>query len=218
MRQQVLARSGSGPRKVSAQRLSATCLLGIVLCVAGCGGSTTPRTSSTSGPSAADAKTIQAAQQNIVALCGAASDTAIKAAGGATSLEKDVTTLIAESKKYHDPSIGQASDAALRAGGAGKECGPSYADSIDVALLPSTARATVKAAGFPGFRGEDDTYYAAHYGHGEATSQRNCVTTAGEMGQNVEALENFLYLLNTGNPTAQHLLTTLQRECAQTGQ
>ena len=122
--------------------------------------------------------------------------------------------MIAEARKYDDPAIVQRPDAALRAGAPGKECAPGYANTMDVGVLPEIARATVKTAGFLGVRSEDENYYASHYGAHETAPQQKCVTSAGEFSENVEAVENFLYLLNTGNMSAQHLLVTLQSWCA----
>ncbi|HST33133.1 MAG TPA: hypothetical protein VLJ80_06390 [Solirubrobacteraceae bacterium] len=176
-----------------------------LLCVlAGCGG----------GSSAGLRPDARRAQRDIVAICGAGYDTALRSAD---SLERNVNILIGEAKRGHDPASMRAADAALRRGSPGRECGSNYADRLDIALLPRTPRQTVREAGFMGFRLGAHSYYAAHFGSGENSVQVECVTTAGGMYEDEGTLENFLYLLKTGNAQARRLLTQLRRDCRNEG-
>jgi hypothetical protein len=154
-------------------------------------------------------------------ICRARGDAELKAAGGGAALEKDVEILIAEAKRKHDPAIVRSADAALRAGDATKECGPSYADRIDVALLPETPRRTVENADLSGslrgFRRGAIGYYTTHFGSGEDAAERECVTTSGGLFEDVEGLENFLYLLDVGNRQAKLLLAHLRHDCRAEG-
>lgn len=189
------------------KRLGAAAPLVVAAMLTGCGGGSHP---ASTRPTGADAKAIQAAQRGIVSVCTASSAATV---GSAATLVDDVGTLIAAAKKYHDPGIAQASDAVLR--GNGPACEPSYADQIDVALLPPTPSPTAEAqVGIPDFGPDMRSYYATHFANGESASQRNCVTSTGYVGNHVGTLTNLLYLLKNRNAAAQKLLAALQSECA----
>jgi len=157
--------------------------------------------------------TARSSEQNVIAICSSEKGQVARSSGGPAALELDTKTLVAEAKRTHNRGIAQV-DAFLRDGPAGDECAPSYATRIDAALLPQAARGTVESAGFTGLRSEDEALYTARYGSHESEIRRYCITRFGEFASNLAALENFLYLLQTGNESAQHLLTNLRHECA----
>ncbi|HEX5851964.1 MAG TPA: hypothetical protein VFY36_02610, partial [Solirubrobacteraceae bacterium] len=138
--------------------------MAIALTAIGCGGGAVHPSSTN-----AEATAIQEAQRNIAAVCASSH-------GGAEALDRDLSVLIAAATKQHNPAIAQGSDAILRGGPPGKECGPGYADEIDVELLSVTPRQTVESAGLPTITAsQDEAYYADHYGAGESESARTCV-------------------------------------------
>jgi hypothetical protein len=192
-------------RMVTAMMISA-----LAVAVTGCsGGSSRANSSSATHVSAA----ARHARANIIALCEAPAESLRAAARNATTLEGDVTTLIVEAKRLHNMEIAQVVDRALRTGKPGEECAPRLAARIDIAALPQTPRQKFSAVGLSGFRRGANGFYAAHFGSGENAAQQECITSSGGMAENVEALENFLYLLDVGNPHARLLLGQLRADC-----
>jgi hypothetical protein len=181
-------------------------------CGAGCAGSSRHATSSASA---------RHAQQNVVAICAAADAAAVRAAGGVGATEKDIEILVAEAKRHRDPAIAGRAIAAFRAAKQTTACGPSYADRIELDLLPLASPQTVQSAGVSGglngFRRGAIGYYAAHFGSAEDVAERECVTTSAGLYENVSELENFMYQLSIGNAQARALLTHLQADCRAEG-
>lgn len=188
-------------------------LLALTGFIAGCGDASdgAPRLSAAA----------QRAQRNVIAICGAGSEAAANAAGGAAALENAVQVLIAEAKKAKDDAIVGRPDAAFRATGAKKPCAPIYADTIDVALLPQVPSQTVESAdvssGLPIFRKGAITYYRTHFGTSEDAAESECVTTSAGLFEHESQLENFLYLLKVGDARARRLLAHLRADCRAEG-
>jgi len=193
--------------------VAALALLALTAFVVGCGD-----VSDGAPPLSAAA---QRAQRNVIAICGAANEAAANAAGGGAALENDVQVLIAEAKKAKDDAIVGRADAAFRATDAKKPCAPTYADTIDVAMLPLMPESKVQGAGvssgLPIFRAGARSFYATHFGKGETTAQVECVTTSGNLYEHERELENFLYLLDVGNKQAWRLLGHLRQDCRRQG-
>jgi hypothetical protein len=181
-------------------------------CSAGCAGSSHDATSSAGA---------RHAQQNVIAICAGANAAAVRAAGGASAIEKDVAILVAEAKRRRDPAIARRVIAAFRTGKQTPACGPDYANRIELELLPRASPQTVQSAGvsggLDGFRRGAIGYYTTHFGSSENVAERECVTTSAGLYENVPELENFLYQLSVGNMQARALLAHLRADCRAEG-
>jgi hypothetical protein len=181
-------------------------------CGAGCGGSS---------HAAALSAGARRAQQNVIAVCAAADPAAARAAGGASAIEHDVEVLVAEAKRRRDPTIARRATEAFRSGKRTTACGPAYADTIELELLPRVSPQTVQSAGVSGglngFRRGAVGYYAAHFGSAEDVAERECVTTSAGLYERVPELENFMYLLSVANAQARQTLVHLRADCRAEG-
>jgi hypothetical protein len=187
-------------------------LAGVVCSVAGCAGSSRDAALSVGA---------RRAQRNVIAICAAADGAAVRAAGGASALEKDIAVLVGEATRRRDPAVARRAIAALRSGKQSTACGPDYADRIELELLPQTPSQTVQSAdvssGLPIFRRGAITYYRTHFGTSEDDAESECVTTSAGLYEHESQLENFMYLLKVGNARARQLLAHLRADCRAEG-
>ena len=179
---------------------------------AGCGGSAHDATLSAG---------VRRAQQNVAAICAAADPAAVRAAGGASAIEKDIEILVAEAKRRRDPAIAGGAVTAFRTGRRTPACGPDHANRIELELLPRVSPQTAQSAGVSGglngFRRGAVGYYTTHFGSGEDVAERECVTTSAGLYEHVPELESFMYLLSVGNAQARQLLAHLRADCRAEG-
>ena len=184
----------------------------LVSCAAGCGGAAHDPALSSGA---------RRAQQSIVAICAAAGPAAVRAAGGASTVERDLGLLVAEAKRQHDPALAGPAIAAFRSGKRTTACGPDYADRIELELLPQTPPRIVQSAHVSGplaiFRRGAIAYYREHFGSGEDIAESECVTTSPGLFEHESQFENFLYLLSVRNAQAQQLLVHLRADCRAEG-
>jgi hypothetical protein len=176
--------------------------------MAGCAGS---------GHDAALSSAVRRAQRNVIAICAAADPAAVRAAGGASALEQDISVLVGEARRRRDPAIARPAIAAFRSGKQSTACGPDYAARIELELLPQIPAQTVQSAdvssGLPVFRKGAITFYRTHFGTSEDAAESECVTTSAGLFEHESQLENFMYLLKVGNARARQLLAHLRADC-----